>query len=69
MVWENVGWLKGQFFFPNIITRESIGISMWELNKMYDMGVQSVGDKENKWVVQNQLKSFTNGNLVHPLYC
>ena len=27
------------FFFPNIIIRESIRISMWELNKVYDMGV------------------------------
>ena len=29
------------------------------------MSVQSLGDKENKLVVQNQLKSFKNGSLVH----
>ena len=56
------------FFSPNIIIIESIGISMWELNKVHDIGTQSMGDKENKGVVQNQLKSFTNCNLLHPLY-
>ena len=35
------------------MTRESTGIFMWELNKVHDMGVQSLGDKENKGVVQN----------------
>ena len=29
----------GLFFSPNIITRESIGISMCELNKVHDMGM------------------------------
>ena len=38
---------------------------MWELNKVHTMSVQSLGDKENKLVVQNQLKSFKNGSLVH----
>ena len=38
---------------------------MWKLNKVHDIGVQSLGDKENKKVVYNQLKSFTKGNLVH----
>ena len=56
------------FFSPNIITKESIGISMWELNKVYNMSMQFVGDKENKRVVQNRLKSFINGNLIHCLY-
>ena len=32
----------------NIIIGESIKILMWELNKVHDMGVQSLGDKENK---------------------
>ena len=32
------------------------------------MGVQSLGDKEIKWVVQNQLKSFKNGSLIHLVY-
>ena len=32
------------------------------------MSMQSLGDKENKKVVQNQLKSFTKGSLVYPLY-
>ena len=40
------------FFSPNIITKESIGISMWKLNKLYDMSMQSVGDKENELSVQ-----------------
>ena len=38
---------------------------MWELNKVHDIGVQSLGDKENKKVVYNLLKSFTKDNLVH----
>ena len=45
-----------------------MGISMWELNKVHDMGIQFMGDKEDKWVVHNQLKYFTNGNLLHSLY-
>ena len=39
------------FFSLNIITGESIGISMWELNKVHDVGMQFMGDKEDKWVV------------------
>ena len=39
---------------------------MWELNKVHDMSMQSVSDKENEEMIRNQLKSFTNGNLVHP---
>ena len=54
------------FFFPNIITKESIGIFMWKLNKVHDKGMQSVGDKKNEKVIQNRLKSFIDGNLVHP---
>ena len=54
------------FFFPNIITKESIKISMWKLNKFHNMGMKSVGDKENEKVIQNRLKSFIDGNLVHP---
>ena len=54
------------FFSPNIITKESIGIFMWKLNKFHDKGMQSVGDKENEKVIQNQLKSFIDGSLVHP---
>ena len=56
------------FFSSNIITRESIGIFMCELNKVYDMGIQSVSNKGKKKVVYNQLKSFKNGNFVHFLY-
>ena len=33
---------------------------------MHDVGVQFVGDKKNKEIVQNKLKSFTKCNLVHP---
>ena len=32
---------------------------------MYDIGVQFVGDKKNKGMVQNKLKSFTKYSLVH----
>ena len=39
---------------------------MWKLNKLHDMGMQSVGDKENEKVIQNRLKSFIDGGLVHP---
>ena len=53
------------FFSPNIITEESIRISMWKLNKLHDMGMQSVGDKENEKVIQNRLKSFIDGSLIH----
>ena len=38
--------LGSNFFSLNIITRENIEIFMWELNKMHDMSVQSVSDKE-----------------------
>ena len=30
------------------------------------MSVQSLGNKENKDMVQNQLKYFTKGSLVYP---
>ena len=58
--------LRLNFFSPNIITKESIGISMWKLNKLHNMGLQSMGDKENEKVIQNQLKSFIDGSLVYP---
>ena len=54
------------FFPPNIITKESIGISMWKLHKLHDMCMQSVGDKENEKVIQNRLKSFIDSSLIHP---
>ena len=42
----------GSIFFPqNIIIGENIGIFMWELNKVHDIGVQSLDDNENKKVV------------------
>ena len=41
---------------------------MWVLNKVHDMSMQFVGDKENKGVVQNRLKYFINGNLIYCLY-
>ena len=58
--------LRLKFFSPNIITRESIRISMWKLNKLHDMGMQFVCDKENEKVIQNRLKYFIDGSLVHP---
>ena len=36
------------FFSPNIIIGKNIGVFMWELNKVHDIGVQSLGDKKNK---------------------
>ena len=42
-----------KFFSLNIITKESIGISIWKLNKLHDMDMQSVGDKEIEKVIQN----------------
>ena len=38
---------------------------MWKLNKLHDVGMQSMGDKENEKVIQNRLKSFIDGSLVH----
>ena len=32
---------------------------------MHDIGVQFVGDKKNKGMVQNKSKSFTKCNFVH----
>ena len=47
-------WMtQGQIFFPKHHYCESIGIFIWELNKLSDIGVQSLCDKENKKVVQN----------------
>ena len=46
--WEDDGWLKIKKFSPNIIIGENIEIFMWELNKVHDIGVQSLSDKENK---------------------
>ena len=54
------------FFSPNIIIKKSIEISMWKLNKLHDIGMQSMGDKENEKVIQNRLNFFINGSLVHP---
>ena len=53
------------FFSPNIITKKSIKIFMWKLNKLHDIGMQSVGDKEKEKVIQNRLKFFIDGSLVH----
>lgn len=35
-------------FFSNIIIRKNIKIFIYELNKVYDMRVQSLDSKENK---------------------
>ena len=50
--------LELKFFSPNIIARESIRISMWKLNKLHDVGMQSMGEKENEKVIQNRLTFF-----------
>ena len=65
---KTVDELRLNFFSPNIITKKSIEIFMWKLNKLHDMGMQSVGDKENEKVIQNRLKSFIDGSLVHLVY-
>ena len=54
------------FFSPNIITKKSIEIFMWKLNKLHNIGMQFVGDKEKEEVIQNRLKFFIDGSLVHP---
>ena len=66
LVKKKVDDLGLNFFSLNIIIGENIEISMWKLNKMYDMGVQFLGNNENKKMVQNWLKFFTNDSLVHP---
>ena len=53
-------------FSPNVIIEESTRIFMWELNIVYDVGVESLGNKKNKRVIYNRLKYFTKGSLVHP---
>ena len=63
LVEKNGEWLRVKKNSPNIIIKESMRIFMWELNKVHDIGVQSLGDKENKGMVQ--LKSFTNDSFVH----
>ena len=63
---KKVDELGLNFFSPNIITKKSIRISMWKLNKLHDMGMQYVGDKENEKVIQNRLKYFIDGSLIHP---
>ena len=42
-----------KFFSTDIIIGENIRISIWELNKVYDMIIQFLGDKENKGVIHN----------------
>ena len=51
LVEKMVDDLMSKKFSPNIIIGESIRISMQELNKVHDIGVQSLGDKENKKVI------------------
>ena len=63
---KKVDELGLNFFSPNIITKKSIRISMWKLNKLHDMGMQYVGDKENEKVIQNRLNFFIDGSLAHP---
>ena len=38
-------------FSPNVIIEEITRIFMWELNIVYDVGVQSLGNKKNKRVI------------------
>ena len=44
--------LISNFFSPNIIIGESIGISRRELNKVHDIYAQFVSDKKNKGMTQ-----------------
>ena len=47
--------LRSKNFSPYIISGESIGISMQELNKMHDICVQFMSDKKNKKMTHNRL--------------
>ena len=47
--------LKSNCFSLNIIIGESIGISMWKLNKVHDIYAQFVSDKKNKGMIHNLL--------------
>ena len=50
--WENSQWIRVKNLSLNIITKESIGIFIWELNKVHDMSIQSMCDKENEEVIK-----------------
>ena len=52
-------WLN--FFSPNIITKKSIESFMWKLNKVHDIGVQSLSDKENKKSGLESIEIFHKG--------
>ena len=45
----------GSIFSPKHHYWENIGISIWKLNKVHDMDIKSVSDKENKkkWFIIN----------------
>ena len=51
MVKKIIDDLELNFFSLYIIIEENIEIFMWELNKVHDIGVQSLDDNENKKVV------------------
>ena len=59
---------------PNIIIWESIGISVWELNKVHDIYVQFVSDKKIKeWLIidcniSQRVALYTFIHLVHFSY-
>ena len=55
LVEKMVDDLRSKFFSPNIIIGESIGISMWKLNKVHDIYAQFVSDKKNKGMTHNLL--------------
>ena len=57
--WENGGWIRVKYFSSNIIIGESIGVSMWELNKVHDMGMQFMGD-----TLLQKLKFMTHHSLA-----
>ena len=47
--------LMSNFFSPNIIIGESIGIFMCELNKVHDIYAQFMSDKKDKEMTYNLL--------------
>ena len=55
LVEKMVDDLRSKKISPNIIIGESIGIFMWELNKVHDIYVQFVSDKKNKGMTHNLL--------------
>ena len=55
LVEKMVDDLRSKKISPYIIIKESIEISMWELNKVHDIYAQFMSDKKNKGMTHNLL--------------